>query len=172
MIHLVGYFADKKQVNRRYKALILPIIFLCAMTSYSAYSLFRPNDRLFLNKKKPTTDAHFIQKKNKRGIASIKKTNTINFDCNKENQPIKVDSPQVLIKFENCQTGPKVAQYSLINQTNQYMAQIFKPTGNIIVTDFIQLARGENILKFEISLNDKQKKTQTIKIERRTSEIQ
>jgi len=103
--------------------------------------------------------------------------NTLHFNCQSEDQSAEVPSSQVFIKFENCffyqeQIKLQTTEFKLINQTNQYMAQIFQPSEDVIVTDFIQLAHGENILKFEFSLNSKQKITKTIKIQRINSEIQ
>lgn len=142
------------------------------------YTIFLPEQAGFGRKKNnKMMDANFIQK-NKREIASVQNENTksLHFDCSKENQETpqeaQVSSAQVLIKFENCQIKQTATQFKLVNQSNQYMAQIFRPSENVIVTDFIQLALGENILKFEFSLNDKQKKTQIIKIQRINSEIQ
>ena len=159
-------------MKRRYRSLILPFLFLCAISAYSAVSLIGPSYSFQKQLQHQVADLNLTPHKKNRGIASVEQANTVTFDCDKQNQSTQLYSAQVFIKFENCQIKQKISDYKLINQTNQYMAQIFRPSAGLITTDFIQLARGENILKFEISLNDKQKKTQIIKIQRLASEIQ
>jgi hypothetical protein len=150
------------------KQLIFPFLFLCATSVVSAYSLFM---------KKPVGAKVAAQitsetlAKKSRAPAAVAEPKTLIFDCDLKNQDSKISATVVSIQFKNCGTKKK-SNVQLMNTTNQYMAQIFHPSDEIIATDFIQLAKGENILKFEISLNDKQKKTQIIKIDRVTSEIQ
>jgi len=54
----------------------------------------------------------------------------------------------------------------LMNVTNGYKAQLFKQGDESINSDFIQLDKGENVLEFNIRLNDGQTKTQIFKINR------
>ena len=97
---------------------------------------------------------------------------TLTVGCEQSERTHQVSTSQVLLRFEGCDGEKKIVDFKLVNSTNSYMAQIFHSSENVIATDFIQLAKGENILNLEISLNDKQKKTQIIKIERISTEIQ
>lgn len=150
------------------KELIFPFLFLCVISTVSVYSLFLSKHKDEKTVARLNTEA-FVNKP--RGPASVVESKTLIFDCDVKNQDNKINSTVVSIHFKNCGSKQK-SDLQLVNTTNQYIAQIFYPSDQIIATDFIQLAKGENILKFEISLNDKQKKTQIIKIDRVTSEIQ
>ena len=80
---------------------------------------------------------------------------------------LNVNSNHITLKITNCFEQAKQANHlKLLNQTNGYSAQLFKINKTDAKTDFIQLENGDNILHFEISLNDGQKKTQTLKIHR------
>ncbi len=160
---------DKSIVKKRFKALIFPIIFLCTISAYSSYSLIFSQKNSKSTRQKQT---RVLAQPKSRAIASVAVSKTIDFDCSQQNQVAKIASAQVFIKFKHCDSKQKNAEFKLVNQTNKYMAQIFRPSYDLITTDFIQLARGENILKLEISLNGEQKKTQIIKIDRISSEIQ
>jgi hypothetical protein len=157
-------------MKQRYKNLILPTFVLCILTAYSGYALLSNKNTVFIVQSHRIVSTEILQKK--RGPASTQNQQTFNFDCHKETQSAKVDSPQIFIKFENCLNLSTESQIRMLNETNQYIAQIFRHDEKLIATDYIQLSKGENILKFEISLNGKQKKTQIIKIDRQNSEIQ
>jgi hypothetical protein len=163
-------------VNQKYAPFILPVLFLMFMSAYSVSAILSPRwafeHRLGQNKHVDQSEIEILMPQKSRNIASIENKSTIMFDCAKENQTAKVYSQLVYIKFQNCLTRHKIEDYKLVNETNLYMAQFFKPSASLVSTDFIQLARGENILKFEISPNDEQKITKTIKIERLPFEIQ
>jgi hypothetical protein len=157
-------------MKRRYKILLLPTFVLLTVSAYSTFALLAKENPLSMSRAKKTVLTSAPIKK--RSIASVQSEQTLKFDCTKETQSAKVYTPQVFIKFENCPAVAKIQQLKLMNETNKYAAQMFRPQSNLIATDYIQLSKGENILKFEISLNDKQKKTQIIKIDRQSTEIQ
>lgn len=80
---------------------------------------------------------------------------------------LNVNSNHITLKMINCFNQSNLASnLKLLNKTNGYSAQLFKINKTDANTDFIQLENGDNILHFEISLNDGQKKTQTLKIHR------
>lgn len=80
---------------------------------------------------------------------------------------LNVNSNHITLKMTNCFNQSNQASHlKLLNQTNGYSAQLFKINKTDANTDFIQLENGDNILQFEISLNDGQKKMQTLKIHR------
>ena len=80
---------------------------------------------------------------------------------------LNVNSNHITLKMTNCFNQSNQASHlKLLNKTNGYSAQLFKINKTDANTDFIQLENGDNILHFEISLNDGQKKTQTLKIHR------
>lgn len=159
-------------MRQDYKVLIFPFLFLCATSTYFAYAFFYSSISIATTKNETTLEVINSDKNQSRGIASISNSQRISIDCQATNSVQAVDTEQVFIKFENCDELPITAELKLINTTNQYMAQLFHPMKGAITTDFIQLAKGENILKFEISLIDKQKKTQIIKIDRILTENQ
>ncbi len=157
--------------HRRYKHIYVPLFILCVLASVSSFSLFHtPQSDLYVQQMLPDLKlaTEFLStNKPTRKIASINsEKNKISFDCEKSNSNLSAQSNQVYIEFKNCALDQKTTEFKLVNQTNQYMAQLFHTKKNIYATDFIQLANGENILKLEISLNGKQKKTEIIKIQR------
>ncbi len=80
---------------------------------------------------------------------------------------LNVNSNHITFKMTSCFDQVNQANnLKLHNQTNGYSAQLFKINRTDAKTDFIQLENGDNILHFEISLNDGQKKTQTLRIHR------
>lgn len=112
----------------------------------------------------------------KRSIAAVN-SEVIVLDCKQLQQRlIRISSKSSTLRFENCGPHFLKSEKTLTNTTNHYVAQFFeaniKSKPNSFSTDFIQFEPGVNTLKFEISLNGEQKKTQTIKIERVQSEIQ
>jgi hypothetical protein len=154
------------------KSLLYPFLILCVVTVYSVLSLFYP-EKIALNFKKSQTGlVQLEQLKDQRQIASVEEMQTLTVGCEQPGRTHQVSTSQILLRFEDCENEKKIVDFKLVNSTNSYMAQIFHSAANVIATDFIQLAKGENILNLEISLNDKQKKTQIIKIERISTEIQ
>ncbi len=102
-------------------------------------------------------------------IKKIKEELSIN-DCNQlteEKKTVSNDSQLIIFKINQCERiqGKKVVGYAMKNISNGYEAQIFKNRKNIS-TDYIQIQNGENTLELEISLNDGQKISKKIKIER------
>ncbi len=80
---------------------------------------------------------------------------------------LNVNSNHITLKMTNCfDQSNQAKNLKLLNRTNGYSAQLFKINKTDAKTDFIQLENGDNILHFEISLNDGQKKTQTLRIHR------
>jgi hypothetical protein len=106
--------------------------------------------------------------------------------CGAEEEVVKsvAFSSQVLrIKFTDCPVyAKKSAFYVVKNLTNGYDAQVFKiqsqdsksrmPANQStqLSTDYIQLQSGENIIEFEISLNDGHKVIKKIRINRKSDE--
>lgn len=84
-----------------------------------------------------------------------------------ENKKVSPDSQLVIFKMSHCDhyEGKKVVSYNMRNISNGYAAEIFKNKNNLS-TDYIQIQSGENIIEFEISLNDGQKISKKIKISR------
>lgn len=155
-----------------FKSLLYPFLILCVVTAYSVLSLFYP-EKIALNFKKSQPElVQLAQFKDRRQIASVEEMQTLTVGCEQSDRTHQVSTSQVLLRFESCGDEKRIVDFKLVNSTNSYMAQIFHSAENVIATDFIQLAKGENILNLEISLNDKQKKTQIIKIERISTEIQ
>lgn len=155
-----------------YKSLLYPFLILCVVTVYSVLSLFYPGKIAFNFKKSQHELVQLAQLKDRRQIASVEEMQTLKVGCEQSDRTHQVTTSQVLLRFEGCENENRIVDFKLVNSTNSYMAQIFHSAENVIATDFIQLAKGENILNLEISLNDKQKKTQIIKIERISTEIQ
>ena len=164
--------SDNLFVKLTLKSFILPTLILCIITIYSVFSLFYPEKLVFAFKKTSREPVQIAGSKKMRQIASLNEQQSIVVNCGQLDKTIQVASSQVLMKFQDCDNDKKLIEFKLVNTTNAYMAQIFHSSDNIIATDFIQLSKGENILNLEISLNDKQKKTQIIKIERISTEIQ
>lgn len=157
--------------HRRYRHIYLPLFILCGLVTVSLFSLFRTTKsdlyvQQLLPDLKVATDFLSPNKPSRKIASIIPESAKISFDCLKTNAPLSAESNQIYIEFKNCALEQKSAEFKLVNQTNQYMAQLFHTKKNIYATDFIQLAQGENILKLEISLNGKQKKTEIIKIQR------
>lgn len=87
-------------------------------------------------------------------------------NCGASEVQHSIDSEQVVLKLTHCGDSKYAKNVKLSNLSNEYAAQIFKSKNNDFYSDFIQLKKGENILRLEFSLNDKQNKTQIIKIHR------
>ena len=80
-----------------------------------------------------------------------------------------VSSNHVILKLMKCSTsihGFRITHVDLVNKTNGYIAQVFRLNHDEFTSDFIQLEKGQNNLEFKFSLNDGQKKTQILKIDR------
>ncbi len=164
--------SDNLSVKLSLKSFILPTIILCILTLYSVFSLLYPEKIVFSFKKTAREPVQVAASKKNRQIASLNEQQSIVVKCGQLDKKIQVTSSQVLMRFQDCENEKKITEFKLVNTTNSYMAQIFHSSDNNIATEFIQLSKGENILNLEISLNDKQKKTQIIKIERISTEIQ
>lgn len=165
--------SDNKVVKSVKTSYIFPVVILCIVTVYSFFSLFYPEKIASYFKKTNRGLVQFAEVKQSRTVASVQQLKPLIINCvDQFDTQIQVTTSQVLLNFKDCEDQIKIDDIKLVNQTNSYMAQIFRSSQNTIATDFIQLAKGENILNFEISLNGKQKKTQIIKIERISTEIQ
>ncbi len=161
--------------------LLVPFLALSVITVLTYWSLFVSTEPLKVN----STEVAVIEKiplgptmklNTKRTVASVN-SEVIVLDCKQLQQKlIRISSKSSTLRFENCAPTFLKSKKSLTNLTNHYVAQFFesniKSKPNSFSTDFIQFEPGVNTLKFEISLNGEQKKTQTIKIERVQSEIQ
>lgn len=165
--------SDNKVVKSVKMSFIFPLVILCIVTAYSFFSLFYPEKIASFFKKSNRGLVQFAEVKQSRTLASVQQLQPLIINCADQFETyIQVTTSQVLLNFKDCENQVKADDIKLVNQTNLYMAQIFRSSQSTLATDFIQLAKGENILNFEISLNGKQKKTQIIKIERISTEIQ
>lgn len=88
-----------------------------------------------------------------------------------ESHALAQTSQVVILKFSECQnfSKNKAVSYNIKNSTNGYQGHIFTQktkASSTLSTDYIQLEAGENIIEFEIRLNDGQKLNKKIKINR------
>ena len=160
--------------------LSIPFLALFVVTALTYWSLFVSTESAQTNSSQVASVENLsleaVQKLNiKRSLASVD-TEVVVLDCKQPQQKlITITSKSSTLRFENCSPAFLQSKKSLTNLTNHYVAQFFesniKSKPNSFSTDFIQFEPGVNTLKFEISLNGEQKKTQTIKIERIQSEI-
>ncbi len=103
---------------------------------------------------------------------SIKEELSLNCDSTiDESHSLAEASQVVILKFEQCRrfAKNKTVAYNIKNMTNGYQGQIFTESSRVangLSTDYIQLEAGENIIEFEIRLNDGQKLNKKIKINR------
>jgi len=84
-----------------------------------------------------------------------------------------VSSNHVVFKLGKCGSSDSIKNHKtsvlsidLTNKTNGYKAHMFNLNNSDFNSDFIQLENGENLMEFNFSLNDGQKKTQIFKIDR------
>lgn len=156
---------------RRIKFLIFPLITLFGLSGYTYFNLFytSPSETPLVELPQDRPSPKTLQG---RQIANTNEQQ-ISVDC-MGTQPNAVLTIQnnLMIKLENCPSSLDPSQIQILNQSNQYQAQVFKSQSGEYLTDFIQLTPGVNNLKLEFSLNDGQIKTQMIKIEQKPFEIQ
>lgn len=88
-----------------------------------------------------------------------------------ETQNLADSSQVVMLKFKKCDSflNKKAVAFNIKNTTNGYQGHIFKEKSARLSSDYIQLDNGENIIEFEIRLNDGQKINKKIKINRLAS---
>ena len=164
--------ADKVKVLRRIKFLIFPLLFLCVTSGYTYYSLFYSS--VVDTKSGLVVETQPVIKiaPQQRQIASLSEQVLI-IDCQISTDKIPMTANKnIMLKMIHCPVSLNLEQISVVNLSNNYQAQIFKGTEGEYLTDFIQLKTGVNELKLDFRLNDVQKKTQMIKIEQKTIEIQ
>lgn len=108
--------------------------------------------------------------------AKIKEELLVSCDLAGDEARTLADSSQVvMLKFKKCDSysNKKAVSYAIKNATNGYQGHVF--SGKVasqsaqLSTDYIQLDNGENIIEFEIRLNDGQKINKKIKINRLAS---
>lgn len=162
---------------RRLKFLIIPLFFLLLISGVTYYSIFVSKDnslqgRFILQPSKETQVQLSQRLPASTELKNQKPKKIIIYDCLKKNdESLVVQHNNIFIKFLNCSVK-QPDQIQILNQSNGYMAQIFKVQNNEYLSDFIQLKKGINTLKIDFSLNDKQTKTQIIIIEQKLIEIQ
>lgn len=91
----------------------------------------------------------------------------INLSC-EATEEIQMDAhaEMIMFKFADCKNlrTTKLEQFSLQNESNGYQGKIFKSGANSLVSDYIQLHEGQNIIRLQVRLNDGQIKEKTFKI--------
>lgn len=91
----------------------------------------------------------------------------VSVECETTDQ-IQMDSKaeMVMFKFAGCKNlkGKKLGQFTLHNESNGYQGKIFKSGANSLVSDYIQLHPGQNIIRLQVRLNDGQIKEKLFKI--------
>lgn len=160
-----------RDVFRRIKFLIFPLITLFGLSGYTYFNLFYtgPSETQLVEVPQDRPSPKTLQQ---RQIANTNEQQ-VSVECMETQlNAVLTIQKNLMIKLVNCPASLDPAQIQILNQSNQYQAQVFKSQSGEYLTDFIQLAPGVNNLKLEFSLNDGQTKTQMIKIEQKTFEIQ
>ena len=70
----------------------------------------------------------------------------------------------VMINFKLCKDEKKIEAINLINESNGFVAQLFKTGPVHYKTDYIQLNNGSNKIVVEVVLKDGQKSTDSLVI--------
>lgn len=156
---------------RRIKFLIFPLITLFGLSGYTYFNLFYAgqSETQLVEVPEDRPQPKALQQ---RQIANFNEQQ-ISVDCMANHlNTVSTLQKNLMVKLVNCPTSLDPALIHVLNQSNQYQAQVFKSQSGEFLTDFIQLTPGVNNLKLEFSLNDGQTKTQMIKIEQKTFEIQ
>lgn len=175
-----------KNVRRRHKSVFVALLSLLITSVVSGYYIFKPSASrraiASLTSRAPASIAPIepiITEPESTffSLDEIKKPTpfetTLKLDCqdlfvtNSRNTSASVSSDHVILKLSRCADQfAQIKKIELINKTNGYNAQLFKLNRADFNSDFIQLDKGLNQLEFEISLNDGQKKSQILKIQR------
>ncbi len=85
-------------------------------------------------------------------------TEPLKLSCHAES--ISTSSHRVRFNLKPCST--KAKEVSLVNQTNGYLATVFKNQNHSLSTDFITLEKGENTIT--VSFNDPDGAVKTLKV--------
>ena len=183
---------DKNRVSyfsKKHSKILTSLVVLLAVNAVSLFILFRQNQNPVhlselqsqqIQKRSPASinkvENSLIQPLNLFADEPAKKIafeTTLKMSCEEIFEDkfglkqLNVNSNHITLQMTNCfEQAHQVNNLKLLNQTNGYSAQLFKINKTDAKTDFIQLENGDNILHFEISLNDGQKKTQTLRIHR------
>lgn len=107
-----------------------------------------------------------------RSVASVPETENVSktvnqvvtaqVDCQSQNQTIETESPRMRLYASGCGELTDVMSLtsSIRNETNGFVATIFRPKDQLFTTDFINLNEGEN--RIVIHLEDSKKQVETI----------
>lgn len=91
----------------------------------------------------------------------------LNFNCNNSNmETVSAKSEMVMLKFSKCENfnPEKIAAIEVRNITNGYQGKVFKSGTKNLVSEYLQLRPGENLVRLQIRLNGGQTSQKLIKI--------